>query len=407
MPSQLYAVTKRQRRPLYSEIIGQQAAYLPELYALKEQRDQREKEYALEVERIEKEIALTEKEIATAERLGQADLELQQQLAEKRMELDQLLTDSQIESNESLARAIADMEGKQNTIGTALEAGRVGLEGYKVYDKLFGKGGEEAVKTGTDFAGSGVSAAAGGTSAAALGGIGYQSLSGAPGWAGTGGGIGGAGAGQGAASTVGQTVAPEVAKGVSSTSPYGGLWNATKGAWNKIAPVVAPTGAVISPFLSAKEGNLAGAGLSTLLAGAALGPVGLVVGGLSTLMGIGGRGRKDPPTYEEYSRGREGAAYGASPGGPIRTNQMYPSTKEEYVANLNRYPWPGQEPTGSVDIYTTPGQSYFGGTKGGKSSTTPFTTGQKPAYSVPQYAIPSSATYNTWRNAQMRAMGLA
>lgn len=213
-------------------------------------------------------------------------------------------------------------------------------------------------------------------------------LSGAPGAAGWGGGIGGSGAGEAAQSVVGQAGGTSTLGYLGGPAVGFGLGRATQ-----------------------SRGVGAAGGFLTGLAMSGGNPFVAIAGAIAGIIG-GAQKDSPPPPYKDYVAGRQGITYGVSPGGPVRPEQMYPNTKESYVADLNKSPWPGQTPEGSIDIYNEPTVSAFGGTRSatdmsrpGGFSTTPYAAGQSPAYRMAQFAVPAKADYNAWRDAYIKAMG--
>lgn len=126
----------RRYRPYISDLITAEASRLPELYALRDIKKQREKETGLK----EKELTQTA-DIAALER------ESGERIAEKRRETDKLLADAIRMSNESIAKKNRQLEQekmrftkKQANIENIISGVNLGLSTYGLAKDIFGGG---------------------------------------------------------------------------------------------------------------------------------------------------------------------------------------------------------------------------------------------------------------------------
>lgn len=199
---QEYGLTGIKRPPNYGDIIGTQAAYLPQLYAMKKAETSQEKSFKLQEESLAKEIQLARDRMAQIESLGGQELASNEALSRERMELDRALSGYETSMNTLLANQRLEQEKKQAQMANLIGMGQVGVTGALGYSALKGAGvigGGTAGLTGA----TGVAA----TEAATTGGVGLGIYE---------------GAGPGAAGTTGVSIMPSLgAAGSAAGAGYG------------------------------------------------------------------------------------------------------------------------------------------------------------------------------------------
>ena len=238
---QEYGLTGIKRPPNYGDIIGTQAAYLPQLYAMKKADVSQEKSFKLQEESLAKEIQLARDRMAQIESLGGQELASNEALSRERMELDRALSGYETSMNTLLANQRLEQEKKQSMAANIIGLGQTGATGLLAAKSLGWIGGGTTGLPGA----TGVAA----TQAATTGGVGLGAVEGAgPGAVGATGGaagvstyLGPAGAGFGAGSATSALTG--------ETGTKGGLMGAFTGGTTGFAvsggnPIGAAIGAV-------------------------------------------------------------------------------------------------------------------------------------------------------------------
>jgi len=122
---QQYSLTGKKKKPQYADIIRTQAAYLPQLYAAKEQREFKEKELGLAERELTQTGELERERLAQLEGLSKQEMDLERQLAEERMALDKKLAEYETKSREGIAQKGMAQEKKQAKIANIIGGAQV------------------------------------------------------------------------------------------------------------------------------------------------------------------------------------------------------------------------------------------------------------------------------------------